>query len=102
MKTYLIFTSTTEHLVDNLKRKAPSLKFILPEKNREGKRFFPDGEVYMRLPQVKKLKSRRGIVLHSGAPKPNDGLMELKLLLHILRDHEIKLELFFTYFPYGQ
>ncbi len=102
MKTSLVFTSTTEHLVENLKRKAKGLELILPEKNKEGKRFFPDGEVYMRIRQVKKLKSRRVIILHSGAPNPNDGLIELKLMLHILKDHGIKPELFFTYFPYGQ
>ncbi len=103
MPVSLIFTSTTEHLLADLKKKAKKgLEFILPEKNKEGKRFFPDGEVYMRIPQVKKLKGKRVIVLHSGAPNPNDGLMELKLLLHILKDHDVRPELFFTYFPYGQ
>lgn len=85
-----------------MKKKARGLELILPEKNKEGKRFFPDGEIYMRIRGVKNLKGKRVIVLHSGAPNPNDGLMELKLLLHILRDHTIKPELFFTYFPYGQ
>ena len=42
MKVSLIFTSTTEHLLENLKRKAKGLEFILPEKNKEGKRFFPN------------------------------------------------------------
>ena len=103
MRTHLIFTSTTEHLLANLKKKAKKgLKFVLPEKNKEGQRFFPDGEVYMRIRNVKNLKGKRVIVLHSGAPNPNDGLIELKLMLHILKDHGIKPELFFTYFPYGQ
>jgi len=102
MNTSIIFTSTTEHLLANLKKKAKGLKFILPEKNKEGKRFFPDGEVYMRIRGVKNLKGKRVVVLHSGAPNPNDGLIELKLILHILKDHGIRPELFFTYFPYGQ
>ncbi len=103
MKPYIIFTSTTEHLLGNLKKKTKNdLEFILPEKNKEGNRFFPDGEIYMRIRGVKNLKGKRVIVLHSGAPNPNDGLMELKLMLHILKDHGIKPELFFTYFPYGQ
>lgn len=102
MKPSIIFTSTTEHLLENLKRKAKNLEFVLPEKNKEEKRFFPDGEVYMRIRSVKNLKGKRIVVLHSGAPNPNDGLMELKLMLHILKDHRIKPELFFTYFPYGQ
>ena len=103
MEVSLIFTSTTEHLLDNLKKKAQKgLEFVLSEKNKEGQRFFPDGEIYMRIPQVKKLKGKRVIVLHSGAPNPHDGLMELKLMLHILKDHGVRPELFFTYFPYGQ
>lgn len=102
METSIIFTSTTEHLLENLKKKARGLEFVLPEKNKEGQRFFPDGEIYMRIRGVKNLKGKRIVVLHSGAPNPNDGLIELKLLLHILRDHGIKPELFFTYFPYGQ
>ncbi len=103
MKTSVIFTSTAEHLSKNLQRKASGgAEFIFPEKNKEGKRSFPDGEIYMRLPAVKDLKGKRVVVLHSGAPNPNDGLMELKMILQILKDHDIKAELFFTYFPYGQ
>jgi len=102
MKTCVIFTSTTEHLLKNLKTKAENLEFIIPEKNKEGERFFPDGEIYMRLSRIKKLKGKRVIVLHSGAPNPNDGLIELKLVLQILKDHGIKPELFLTYFSYGQ
>ncbi len=104
MRTSFILTSATEHLMENLKKKASNknLEFILPEKNKEGERFFPDGEVYARISGVKNLKNKRVVVLHSGAPRPNDGLMELKLILHILKDYGIKPELFFTYFPYGQ
>lgn len=102
MKTYLIFTSTAEHLLKNFKEKSGDFKLIVPEKNKEGARFFPDGEVYMRIAGAKNLKGKRVVVLHSGAPNPNDGLIELKLILHILKDHGVKPELFFTYFAYGQ
>jgi ribose-phosphate pyrophosphokinase len=47
------------------------------------------------------LKGKRVIVLHSGAPRPNEGLIELELILQILRDNQIEPEVFFTYFPYG-
>ncbi|MBI2450179.1 MAG: ribose-phosphate pyrophosphokinase [Candidatus Nealsonbacteria bacterium] len=79
-----------------------SFELIFPEKNKEGKRFFPDGEVYMRLSGINSFKNRRIIVLHSGAPNPNNGLMELDLILQILKDHKIRPELFFTYFPYSR
>lgn len=45
------------------------------------------------------------VILHSGAGAPantNTGLMELELILQILKDHQIKPEVFFTYFPYGR
>lgn len=102
MKSCVIFTSTAEHLLKNFKKKAKNFEFIVPEKNKEEERFFPDGEIYMRLRSIRKLKGKRVIVLHSGAPNPNDGLIELKLILQILKDHGIKPELFLTYFSYGQ
>lgn len=100
MKTYLIPTSAAEHFAKKIKNK--ELKIILPDLNRENKRYFPDGEIYVRLSKVKEMKEKRVIVLHSGAPKPNEGLVELELLLQILKDNDIKPELFFTYFPYGR
>ncbi|MBU4274711.1 ribose-phosphate diphosphokinase [Patescibacteria group bacterium] len=102
MKPTIIFTSTTKHLIKNLKRKMRHFEFILPDKNKEGKGFFPDREVYVRISQINNLKNKRVIILHSGAPNPNEGLIELELILQILKDHKIKPELFFTYFPYGQ
>jgi ribose-phosphate pyrophosphokinase len=102
MKTSLILTSTTEYLLASLKRKAKNFEFVFPGKNKEGKRFFPDSEVYIRISEVNNLRDRRVIVLHSGAPNPNKGLVELEMILQILKDHKIKPELFFTYFPYGK
>jgi ribose-phosphate pyrophosphokinase len=102
MKTSFILTSTTEYLLASLKRKANNFEFVFSGKNKEGKRFFPDGEVYIRIAEVNNLRDRRVIVLHSGAPNPNEGLVELEMILQILKDHKIKPELFFTYFPYGK
>lgn len=102
MKTFLIFTSTAEHLASNLKKKTNNLRFIFPKKNKESQRFFPDGEVYIRVPGIKKLKKKRVIILHSGIPNPNAGLVELELILQILKDQKIRPDLFFTYFPYGR
>jgi len=94
----IIATSQVEHIGKNLAKKG--LKVIFSEKNREGKRYFPDGEVYVKISKVLKGKT---IVLHSGAPKPNDGLVELEIILEILRKSKAKpIEVFFTYFPYGK
>jgi len=100
METFVIFTSTTEHLAANLRKKAGNLEFIFPEKNKEGRRSFPDEEVYIRISAINKLKNRRVIVLHSGIPEPNSGLIELEMILQILKDRKIRPEIFFTYFPY--
>ena len=102
MKTFVIFTSAAKYLATNLRKKASNLEFIFLGKNKEGRRFFPDGEVYIRIPKINKLKNKRVIVLHSGIPNPNSGLIELEMILQILKDHKIKPEVFFTYFPYGR
>jgi len=100
MKTYLVLTSTAEHFAKKIKN--GNFEVILPDLNREKKRYFPDGEIYVRLSKVKEMKEKRVIVLHSGAPKPNEGLVEMELLLQILKDNDIRAEIFFTYFPYGR
>jgi len=97
----IIPTSTAEHLVKKIGTKANNLKVIFPEKNKEGKRSFPDGELYLRISKAHRLKNKRVVVLHSGAPEPNEGLVELKIILQILKDNKVKPEVFFSYFPYG-
>jgi len=96
-KTFLIPTSTAEHLTKKLK----GVEIIFPEKNKEEKRYFPDGEIYIKIPKIKKIKNKKVVVLHSGAPDPNKGLVELELILQVLSDNKIKPEIFFSYFPYG-
>ena len=91
----IIPTSTTKHLL----KKLGNFQTILPDMNKNGERLFPDGEIYMKIKG--KLKNERVLVLHSGAPRPNEGLIELELILQILRDNHAKTEVFFTYFPYG-
>lgn len=101
MPAYIIPTSQAEHLVKNAKKRIKNLEVIFPDLSKNGKRYFPDGEVYVKLPNLNKLKNKKVIVLHSGAPKPNEGLVELELILEILRDNGVKSEIFFSYFPYG-
>lgn len=101
MKTYLVSTSTAQHLVKNILAKTDDFEVISPDLNKDRKRCFPDGEIYMRIFKTNKLRGKKVIVLHSGTPKPNEGLMELELILQILRDYQIRPEVFFTYFPYS-
>ena len=90
MKTILIPTSLVKHLAKRLKAKTKDIEVYLPDLNIEGKRYFPDGEIYMKIVESKNLQNRKVIVLHSGAPKPNEGLIELELILQILRDNNVK------------
>ena len=100
-KNFLIFTSTAEHLKGNFKKKLKNFEIFVPEKNKDKKRCFPDGEVYVRLSKISALrKVKRVVVLHSGSPDPNTGLVELEFILQILKDYKIRPEVFFTYFPY--
>ncbi len=101
MKICLIPTSFAEHLAKNIRKKAADFEIIFPELNKDRKRHFPDGEIYMRILKARRLKNKRVLVFHSGAPKPNEGLTELELILQILRDNEVRPEVFFSYFPYG-
>jgi ribose-phosphate pyrophosphokinase len=102
MKVFIIPTPTTEHLVKKLKKQERLAEVVFPKKNKEKSRLFPDGEAYIRIPQANKLKKGRVVVLHSGSPRPNEGLVELEMILQILKDDKVAPEVFFTYFPYGQ
>ncbi|MFA6394310.1 MAG: ribose-phosphate pyrophosphokinase-like domain-containing protein [Patescibacteria group bacterium] len=96
----IICTSQAEHLVKLLKKDKKNFRIIKNGKNKDKKRYFPDGEIYARLEGIKNPEGRT-IVIHSGMPRPNDGLMELKMVLEILKERSIKPEVFFTYFAYG-
>jgi phosphoribosylpyrophosphate synthetase len=112
MKTIIVSTDSARHIAEKL---AVDYGFpvIFPGKNREGKRRFPDGEIYAKIPEADFLLLGRIVVLHSGAPNPNDGLAELEMILEILRPKGFwgkvfsflrlrKLEVFFLYIPYGK
>ena len=100
-KNFIILTSSAEYLAKTLKKKLKNFEFFIPKKNKDKKRCFPDGEVYVRLSKISALRrAKRVIILHSGSPNPNTGLVELELILQILKDCKIRPEVFFTYFPY--
>ena len=106
MTVYIIPTTTAEHVAKNMVGRE-DFKVIFPEGNKEGKRRFPDNEVYTRIPLVDELNDKT-VVLHSGGPDPNSSYVELDMLLEILSRYEalpfpqnIPLEVFFTYFAYG-
>lgn len=101
MRIFIIPTFPATHLAKKILEKAKNFKVVFPELNRDEKRLFPDGEIYVKILEAKGLKDKRVIVLHSGAPKPNEGLVELELILQILRDSKVKPEVFFSYFPYA-
>ena len=98
MDIVIIPTLKVKHLTGILAKK---FKILLPGLNKNGESYFPNGEVYVRIPKIARIKNKRVIVLHSGAPEPNKGLIELELILQILKDNKIKPKIFFTYFPYG-
>lgn len=102
MKNFVVLTSTSDYLANSLADKLRNFELIFPDKNKENRRYFPDGEVYMKLSKINALKNNRVVVLHSGTPDANTGLVELELILQILKDHQIRPEVFFTYFPYGR
>ncbi len=95
----IIPTLHAEHLAKMMPA-SNSSEIVFLEGNREGKRFFPDGEVYVKLPKTE--LNERIVILHAGAPDPNAGIVELEMLLCALTDIGHKnIEIFFSYFPYG-
>lgn len=63
-------------------------------------REFPDGEVYVQLERVASLDE--ALIVHSGAPDPNDGMMYLYGLLDLLAEHDVRTEVCLTYAPYSR
>jgi ribose-phosphate pyrophosphokinase len=97
---YVIPTSTAEHLTRGFQGQK-GIEVVLPGKNKDGRRHFPDGETYARIEAAENLRDRV-VVLHSGQPEPNTGIIELEMILDILRHAGAPMrEVFFTYFPYG-
>ncbi len=98
---FIITTTQASHLIKKIKHEK-NFHLIYPGLNRDKKRFFLDGEVYVKIPESSDLKNKEVVVLHSGAPKPNEGLQELELILQILRDCNANpISVLFSYFPYG-
>ena len=96
----IISTTHAEHIGKKLIDQDDIEVFFLG-RNKDNKRYFPDGEIYARISQIKKIKGRT-VVLHSGSPNPNSGLVELRMVLDILNEAKVSpVEVFFTYFPYG-
>lgn len=97
---FLIPTLQAAHLATKLPSK--HITVIAPALNKDRKRHFPDGELYVKIPGATKLTNKHVIVLHSGAPNPNEGLIELELILQTLKEvNASPIDVFFSYFPYG-
>jgi len=97
--TVIIPTSPTIHLAKNMEKK---VKVLYLEGNKDGKRSFPDGELYTRVPVEKIGPEENVVVLHSGQPNPNEGLVELYSVIYALEEEAIRPKLFFSYFPYSR
>ena len=96
----MIPTVHAEHLAQKIQ--TPSIRVAYPGLNKDGRRVFPDGELYVKIPGANRFIGKKVVVLHSGAPSPNEGLIELELILQILKEVKPKvIEVFFAYFPYG-
>lgn len=99
MPITIIPTLHAEHIAGKL-IKYKEVSIVVPELNKDNERFFPDGEIYVKIPTAS-LLTGRVVVLHSGMPNPSAGLVELEAVLDLLgENNNIFVEVFFTYFPY--
>lgn len=108
---YIIPTSSAKHLGRRIaeeitNKKITNARVIFPEKNKDGERFFPDEEVYSRIPEAEGglFNKEQVILLHSGQRKPNAGIREYESNIEIIQEYSSpgKLDMFFAYFPYGR
>ena len=106
MKHLIIPTSSARHFFTF---KLPALipknaEVVLPTGNKEGRYRFPDGEVYLRVPEA--IHASDVTIVHSGYPDPNDGLIELYMLLNVIGQYSqlrrLGLEVIFTAMPYAR
>ncbi len=104
-KIVLIPTYYAKHLaksIANSQSLDDQIQIVYPIGNSENQESFPDGEVYTRLPlELVNDFEGRIVVLHSGMPNPNDGLIRLQMILSILSRSKARVEVFFAYFSYG-
>jgi len=54
---FIISTTQTQHLVKGMKT-AKNIELVFPDFNREGERYFPDGEVYAKIAKASRLKNK--------------------------------------------
>ena len=75
---------------------------IIPTPHKGGLYHFPDGEVYLRIPNL--TGAKKVTVVHSGYPYPNAGLIELYMTLEIVRATATvkEIEIIFTSMPYAR
>jgi ribose-phosphate pyrophosphokinase len=80
----------------------PEASVLFPSPNKEGLYWFPDSEVYLRVPHLK--EATKVLIVHSGYPHPNRGLIELFMMLDIVSLYAPHAEknILFTAMPYAR
>jgi len=96
-KTLVILTPSAEHLKNSLESKTDVATFL---PNKDGKLEFPDGESYIRLPEVDDYE--RIMLVHSGLPDTDKGLFQLDYAFYYLVTKGKMVDIFFTKFPYDR
>lgn len=80
---------------------ASDLAAGLPNAAQVESRSFPDGEIYTRIPLA--CKGQDVLVLHRCYPQPNEGFIQLFLILDAVRQQSPKsLRIFIPYLPYAR
>lgn len=92
-----------EHIGRKLAKEPYNLEVLFTGVNKDGKREFPDQEMYFRLNDYEKLAGQRVVIITCGQPKPADCLFELDLLIAKAEASGAKkIEVFFLYFPFAR
>ncbi len=96
----VIPTFSARHLGGKLRNY--DIKVIYSGKNKDGKRYFPDGELYTRIPLDRIPRDAEVVVLYSGQPEPDKNWRQLFATAYALEEDGIYPNLFCSYLDYGR
>ncbi len=90
MSVYVIPTFYTRHITDGWGNRYSDISVVNFKPHSTGGDYvLPGGDTYSRIPNIEELQGERVVVLHSGYPHPNRGLMFLNIILNSLKDPRV-------------
>lgn len=98
--TVVIPTLSARHLARKMRKHG--VKVLYSGKNKDGERYFPDGELYTRIPLDRIGLKDEVVLLYSGQPEPDKNWRELFAITYALEDDGITPNIVCSYLDCGR